>query len=387
MTDFELSEELRLLKRTVRDFTEKEIVPFASADERARRLRIDNIVRMGELGFLGCTIPKEYGGNGMGFLAHAIICEEIARGNCSASAPLNTQTMGTSRVILDFGTKEHKRTYIPKLVTGEWLGCLAITEPDAGNDIAAISSTATRENDYYILNGTKTWISFGKVADVGVVFAHTDRKMKHHGLSAFIVDMHSPGVSISAELEKMGWRSAPTAEIHFEDVKVPAGNIIGEPGQGYTIVMRCLDNVRLTAAACAVGNCQALIDESVEYATSRKQFGQSISNFQMVQEVVARMAVETEAARLLTYRCANQRDKGVLNNTLEISMAKYFASNVVSNMADDAFRIVGAYGCAGQYPIGRLLRDAKMHQIYDGSTNIQKIIIGTDALGLRKANR
>ena len=387
MTDFELSEEHAILKRTVREFTEKEITPSASTDERARRLRRDIIIKMGDLGFLGCPVPKVYGGNGMGFLAHAIVCEEIARGNCSAGVAFNTQTMGTSMVILDSGTEDHKTTYIPKLTSAEWLGCLAITEPDAASDVSAMSSTATRENGYYILNGTKTLISFGQVADIGIVFAYTDRKLRHHGISAFIVDMHSPGVSISADLEKMGWRSAPSAEIHFEDVKVPAGNLLGEPGHGYTIMMRCLDNVRLTTAACAVGNCQALIDESIKYATNRQQFGQKISNFQMIQEVVARIVVDTEAARLLTYRCANQRDNGILNNTLEISMAKYFASDAASRIADDAFRIMGAYGCSGQYPIGRLLRDAKIHQVFDGSANIQKIIIGSDALGLRKANR
>jgi len=387
MTDFELSEEPRLLQRAVRDFAEKEIMPFASADERARRFPRETILRMGKLGFFGCPIPEKYGGSDMGFLAHVIACEETARASCSVGVAFQTQTMGTSRTILEFGTEEQKTKYIPMLISAAWLGCLAISEPDAGNDVSAMTSTATRESDHYIVNGTKTWISFGQVADVGLVFAYTDPKLRHHGMSAFIVDMHSPGVSLSSDQEKLGWRSAPTAEIHLEGVKVPVSNLLGEPGQGFRIMMRCLDNVRLTTAACAVGNCQALIDESIKYATHRRQFGQPISNFQMVQEVIARMVVETEAARLLTYRCANQRDKGVLNNTLEISMAKYFASDVASRIADDAFRVMGAYGCAGQYPIGRLLRDAKLHQIFDGSANIQKIIIGSDALGLRKANR
>ena len=385
--DFEPSEEHKLIQKTVRDFAKTEIMPSAAADERARRVQRETITKMGELGFLGCPIPEEYGGNGMGFLAHVIVSEEIARASCSLGVTLNTQTMGTSRTILEFGTEEQKAKYIPKLVAAEWLGCFAISEPDAGNDIAAMTTTATKHNDYYFINGTKTWISFAQIADIGVVFAYTDPKLRHRGMSAFIIEMDCPGISFSADQEKLGWRSAPTAEIYFENAEIPANNLLGKPGQGFEIMMRCLDNVRLTAAARAVGNSQALIDESVQYAQQRQQFGQRIGQFQMVQEVIARMVVDTEAARLLTYRSANQCDKGIFNNTLEISMAKYYASEAASRIADDAFKITGAYGCSGQHPIGRLLRDAKMHQILDGSSNIHKMIIGADALGFRRANR
>ncbi len=385
--DFELSEEHKVLQRTVREFAEKEIIPVATADERSRRFQREIVTKMGELGFFGCPIAEEYGGNNMGFVAHVIVCEEIARASCSLGVPFNMQTMGTSRALLEFGTEEQKRNYIPKLVSAEWLGCFAVTEPDAGNDVAAMTATAVKNGDYYIINGTKTWISLAQVADVGVIFAYTDSNLRHRGISAFIVDMNTSGISFSPDQEKLGWRAAPTAEIYFDNVKVPANNLLADPGQGFKIMMRCFDNLRLTAAARAVGNCQALIDESVKYATQRVQFGQEIGQFQMVQEVIARMVVETEAARLLTYRCASQRDKGILNNTLETSMAKYFASEAASNIADDAFRIMGTYGCAGSHPVGRLLRDAKMHQIIDGSSNIHKMIISTDALGYRKANR
>ncbi len=385
--DFELPEEYKALQKTVREFARKEIAPSVTADERARRFPREIVTKMGELGFFGCPIPEEYGGNNMGFMAHVITCEEIARVSCSLGVSFNTQTMGTSRTILEFGAVEQKRKYIPKLVSAEWLGCFAITEPEAGSDVAAMRTTAAKEADHYLIKGTKTWISFAQVADVGIIFAYTEPKLKHQGMSAFILNMHAPGVSCSPDQEKLGWRAAPTAEIYLDGVRVPTKNLLGQPGQGFRIMMRCLDNIRLTAAARAVGNCQAIIDESLKYATQRVQFGQQIGRFQMIQESIARMVVETEAARLLTYRCAAQKDKGILNNTRETSMAKYFASEVVSRMADEAFKIMGAYGCSGQYPVGRLLRDAKLHQVLDGSTNIHKLIISTDALGYRKANR
>jgi len=387
MVDYELSEESQLLQRTVRDFADREIAPMVTADERSRRFQREIITKMGGLGFFGCPIPESYGGNGMGFVAHAVVSEEIGRASCSVGVSLNTQTMGTARTIYDYGSEEQKTKYIPGLISAELLGCLAISEPDAGSDVAAMATAAKASGDNYLLNGTKTWISYGPVADLALVFAYTKPEIRHHGISAFIVDMHTEGISISPDQEKLGWRSAPTAEIHFDNVPVPALDLLGGPGEGFRIMMTCLDNIRLTAAARAVGNCQALIDETINYARQRRQFGREISQFQMIQEAVARMVTETEAARLLTYRAAAQRDRGVLNNTREISIAKYFASEAASWIADEAFRIMGAYGCAGQYPVGRLLRDAKMHQILDGPSNIQKMIIGTDALGIRMANR
>jgi glutaryl-CoA dehydrogenase (non-decarboxylating) len=387
MADYEISDEYQLLRNTVKEFAEKEIIPLVSIDERNRRFRREIVMKMGRLGFLGCPIPETYGGSGTGFMAHTIVSEEIGRASCSVGVALNTQTMGTARTIYDYGSDQQKVKYIPKLISAEQLGCVAISEPDAGSDVAAITTMATASGDHYVLSGTKTWISYAQIADVGIVFAYTEPKLKHQGLSAFIVDMHSDGISISPDQEKLGWRSAPTAEIYFDNTQVPIANLLGRPGEGFNIMMACLDNMRLTAAARAVGNCQALIDEALSYARQRRQFGKEISQFQMVQEVIARMLTDTEAARLLTYRAASQRDKGLLNNTREISMAKYFASEAASRIADEAFKIMGAYGCAGQYPVGRLLRDAKMHQILDGSSNIQKIIIGTDALGIRMANR
>lgn len=387
MFEHDLPEQHQILRSTVSKFADKEVVPLVTNDERTRRFQHEIVVQMGKLGFLGCPLPETYGGNGMGFLAHVIVSEEIGRASCSLGVCLNTQTMGTARTIYDWGSDQQKSKYISKLISAELIGCLAISEPDAGSDVAAMKTKAMASGDHYILNGTKTWISYAPVADVALVFAYTQPELKHHGISAFIVDMHASGIAVSPDLEKMGWRSAPSSEIYFDNVQVTAENLVGRPGQGFEIMMSCLDNIRLTSAARAVGNCQALIDEAIKYARQRRQFGKPIGQFQMVQETVARMVTDTEAARLLTYRAASERDKGVLNNTREISIAKYFASEAAARIADEAFKIMGAYGCAGQYPIGRLLRDAKMHLILDGSSNIQKMIIGTDAIGIRRANR
>jgi glutaryl-CoA dehydrogenase (non-decarboxylating) len=385
--DFELAEDQKILQQTVRDFAKKEIAPVVDADDKTHKFQREIVTQMGELGFFGCPIPEEYGGNDMGFLSHVIVCEEISRVSSSLGAAFNMQTMGTSRTILEYGTEEQKKKYIPKLVSAEWLGCFAITEPDTGSDTASMTSTAVKDGDSWVLNGTKTWITYSEVSDVGVIFAYTDRSAKHRGMSAFIVDMHTPGITTSGIDEKLGWHSAPTGEIVLENARIPEGNLLGNLGQGFAIMMADFNNTRLTAAARAIGSCQTFIDEAVKYATQREQFGQQIGQFQMVQEVIGRMIVETEAARLLVYRCAGQKDQGMLNNTLETSMAKYYASDVASRAADDALRVLGAWGWSSDYPVERHLRDAKLHQILEGSANIHKMIIATDALGYRKANR
>jgi glutaryl-CoA dehydrogenase (non-decarboxylating) len=296
------------------------------------------------------------------------------------------QTMGTALEIYTFGNEEQKRKYIEKLVTAEWLGCICITEPDAGSDVANLKTTAVREKDYFILNGSKTWITYAQVADVGIVYAYTDKSLKHKGISAFIVDMHTPGISTVPISEKMGWHCCPTGEVIFSDVKVPAENLMGEEGKGFAYVMKGLSNTRITAAAGAVGATQALVDESIKYAQERVQFGQPIGKFQMVQEMIGRMVVEMEAARLMTYKVATLKDQNV-NCNLEVSMAKYYSCDVASRVADLALQILGAYGYSAEYPVERYLRDAKLYQILEGSANIHKMIIANDALGYQKANR
>jgi glutaryl-CoA dehydrogenase (non-decarboxylating) len=385
--DFELSDEHRALQQTVRDFCRKEVAPVVAADEKAHRFQRELISKMGQLGFFGCPIPEKYGGNGMGYIAHAITCEEVARVSGSLRAGFNMQTMLTARTLLKFGTEQQRQTLIPKLVRAELLGCFALTEPNAGSDAGSLKTTASKKGDYYILNGSKTWITYATVADLGVFFAYTDPSKRYKGMSAFLVDMHAPGVSTKLIEDKLGWHACPTGEVFLEDAAVPRENLLQEEGFGFPIMMMDLDGSRLTAASGALGVCQAFLDESIKYANQREQFGQKIGQFQMIQEMIGRMVVETEAARLLVYRCAAQKDQGKENNTLETSMAKYYACDAASRLADIALQILGAYGYSGEYPVERHLRDAKLYQILEGSANIHKMIIAQDALGYRKANR
>ncbi|MBW1998973.1 MAG: acyl-CoA dehydrogenase family protein [Deltaproteobacteria bacterium] len=386
--EFDFSDEIRALQDTARKFAQNEIMPRVADDEENHRFQKDIINRMGDLGFFGCPIPEEYGGSDLGFLAHTVVTEEISKVSGSIRAAFNMQAMGTAREILEFGTEEQKRKYIPRLVSTEHLGCIGITEPDAGSDVGSMKTRAVKKGDLYILTGSKNWITYAQVADVGIIYAYTDPSRRYKGISAFIVDMHSKGITVGPRAEKMGWQACPTGEIFFDDVEVPAENLLGgEEGRGFEIAMAGLNNTRLTAAAGAVGVSLGLIDEAVKYAREREQFGRPIGKFQMVQEELARMIVETEAARLLTYRCAMQKDKGNTGNTLETSMAKYYSCDVASRVADGSLRILGAYGYSKEYPVERLLRDAKLYQVLEGSANIQKMIIATDALGYRKANR
>lgn len=386
--DFEFTEEIKAIRDTARKFVQKEVLPRMAEDDKTHTFQKDLVRKMGELGFFGCPIPEEYGGSNLGFLAHAVVTEEIAKTGGALRAPFNMQTMGTAREILQYGTKAQKKQYIPKLVSAEYLGCIGLTEPNAGTDVAAMKTRATKKGAKYILNGSKTWITYAQVADAGIIYAYTDPSKRHSGISAFIVDMHSEGITTGPTAEKLGWHACPTGEVFFDDVEIPPGNLLGaEEGRGFQYAMGGLDNTRLTAAAGALGMSQALVDESVKYARGREQFGRPIGKFQMVQEELGRMIVETEAARLMVYRCAMQKDEGKLNNTLETSMAKYYASDVASRVADGALRVLGAYGYSTEYPVERLLRDAKLNQILEGSANILKMIVATDALGYRKANK
>jgi len=384
--NFDLTEEQLMMKQLARDFAVKEIKPVVEEDESDHRFQKDLVKKMGELGFFGCAIPEEYGGSNTGYITHAIITEEIGRVSGSLRAPFNMQAMGTAREIFEYGNDEQKKKYIPQLVSAESLGCICITEPNAGSDVASMRTKAIKDGSHYIINGSKNWITYGEVADIGIVYAYTDQAKKHKGISTFIVDMHSAGISSAAMGEKMGWLSCPTSEIFFEDVKVPAENLMGNEGEGFKYCMGGLDNTRLSAAAGAVGVAQGLLDESIKYAGEREQFGKPIGQFQMVQEVIARMATDIDAARLLTYRCAFLKDKGVPSTT-ETSMAKLFSCDVASRVSDLALQVLGAYGYSREYAVERLLRDAKLYQLLEGSVNVQKIIIAGDVLRLRQIQK
>ena len=382
--DFELPEELAEVQKLARDFSEKEIAPSAAKDDKEHIFRKDLVKKMGSLGFFGCLIPEEYGGNGLGFLAYALISEEIARVHSAIRVYLNMQA-GPAVTLFEFGNEEQKKKYIPGLLSGESMGLFAITEPDAGSDVAAMKTTAKREGKGYLLNGTKIWITNATVADAGVIFAYTDRSQKHRGMSAFYVDLKQPGVS-RRDLDKMGAHASPTGELTFENFEIPQENLIGQEGEGFKICMRHLNHTRLGCAAGAVGLAKAAREAAVSYANQREQFGQKIGQFQMNQDLIAQMVVQEESARLLVYRAACLADRGRPYN-LEVSIAKYAAAEAAAFSSDAALKILGAYGYSTEFPVERYFRDAKSYQIVEGSVNIQKLIIAQDTLGYRKANR
>ncbi|HEY6365616.1 MAG TPA: glutaryl-CoA dehydrogenase Acd [Candidatus Binatia bacterium] len=382
--DFELSEELIVVRDLARDFAEKEIAPTAAKDDKEHNFRKDLLLKMGELGFFGSVIPEKYGGNGLGFLAMVLITEEIARVHSAVRVAINMQ-IGPALALLQFGNEEQKKKWIPPLLRGEFVGCFAITEPDAGSDVSAIRTTATKRNDGYIINGTKLWISNAPVADGGLVYAYTDRSQKHRGLSAFYATFDKPGLGRRA-LETMGANASPIGELTFENFQLSAENLLGKEGDGFKVCMWQLNQTRLNCAAGALGVARAAREAAVNYCNQREQFGQKIGQYQMNQELIAQMVVQEEAARLLVYRAAWRADQGKPNN-LETSIAKYIAAEAAAHATDAAMKILGAYGYSTEFPVERYYRDAKSYQIVEGSSNIQKMIIAQDALGYRKANR
>ncbi len=384
--DFKLSEEMQALRETARDFAEKEIVPYVEKWEEESYFPREVIKKMADLGFYGTLVPEQYGGNGMGFLAGTIVTEEVARASASLRVTLNMQTFGPALSILCYGSEEQKKKYLPKVVSTEWISCFAITEPNAGSDIMSMKTTAIPKGDYFLVNGSKTWISNAQVADLCILYAYHDPASKSKGLSTFLLDMHLPGIS-TRPLNKLGLHSAPTGEIILEDVKVPKAALLGNLGDGVKHVFGSLNQTRLSCAAGGIGIAQACLDAAVKYCNERSQFGQQIGQYQMNQDMIAVMATELEAARLLVYKAAVQKDEGNLGNVLETSMAKYYAGEVAGKAADFAMRILSAYGYSTEYPVARYYRDAKSIQIVEGTANIQKTIIALDQLGYRKANR
>lgn len=383
--NFKLSEEHEAIRNMARNFAEKEIMPVADEYDRQNIFPRDMIKKMGELGFFGTLIPEEYGGTDTGFLAMCLVTEEISRASSSIRGAINMQCVGTAYNILKNGSEEQKQKYIPALVSAKKLGCFAITEANSGSDVLSMKTRAIPQGDGYILNGVKTWISYAPVAGVGIIYAYTNPEAKSKGLSAFIVEMDKPGITVRV-LEKIGSHSFPTGEISLEDVRLPKESILGGPGDGARILFSSLPDTRLGCAAGALGLAQACLDKSIDYCQKREQFGVPIANFQMNQAVIAEMATLIEASRLLVYRAALQKDDGFKGNVLETSYAKYFSANVVVQVANLAMEIFGAYGYSSEYPIGRFLRDAKFYQIVEGTSNIHRMIIGMDCLGLRKAN-
>jgi glutaryl-CoA dehydrogenase (non-decarboxylating) len=386
--DFGLSEELQMLRDTVRDFVNEKISPFADEWEENHHFPYKEAIKpMGDLGFFGTVIPEEYGGNNMGWLAAIILTEEIGRGCSALRVQINMQTTGMAFTIYHYGSEELKSKYIPKLVSAEQVGAFAMTEPNAGSDVMSLKSTAEDKGDYWLLNGTKTWISNASVADVIIYYAYTDRSKKSRGLSAFVIEPKNFNNITTTDLDKTGTHATPTGEIILENTKVPKENIIGEPGDGVKILFGSLANSRLSCAAGGVGLAQACLDAVTKYAMEREQFGQPIGAFQMNQDMIAQMVAEIEAARLSCYKAAWQKDQGNLGNNMEVAQAKYLSGEVSYKCSRYAMSILGAYGYSTEYPVARYYRDAPPYSMVEGSTNICKFIIAQDQLGIRKANR
>ena len=386
--DFSLSKELEMLRKAVREFATKKIAPNADEWDANHYLPYKEAIRpMGELGFFGTVIPEEYDGENMGWLAAMIVTEEIAKASSSLRVQVNMQLLGSAYTIYKYGSEALKKKYISKLITAEYLGGFAITEADAGSDVMAMSSTAEDIGSHWLLNGSKTWISNANVADVIIYYAYTDKDKGSKGLSAFVIEPKNFNGIKTSTLKKMGSHSSPTGEIFLNNTKVPKENIIGKPGDGTRILFGSLNQTRLSAAAGAVGVAQACLDISLKYCNERKQFGKPIGQFQMNQDMIAQMSTEIEAARLLVYKAAWEKDQGNLNNGLSVAQAKYFAGEAVTKCANFAMRILGAYGYSAEYPLARFYRDAPTYTMVEGSANICKWIIAQDQVGIRKADR
>ncbi|MFA5906727.1 MAG: glutaryl-CoA dehydrogenase Acd [Desulfobacula sp.] len=386
--DFALSEELEMLRGMARDFAAEKIAPFADEWDENHYFPYQEAVKpMGELGFFGTVIPEEYGGNNMGWLAAMILTEEISRASSSLRVQINMQCLGSAFTIHRYGTEAAKKKYIEKLVTADSVGCFAITEFNAGSDVMSLKSTAEDKGDHWLLNGSKTWISNANVADVLICYAYTDKAAGSKGLSAFVIEPKNYAGIKTSGLDKLGSHSSPTGEVFLDNVKVPKENILGKPGDGAKIVFSSLNQTRLSAAAGGVGLAQACLDVATKYCNERKQFGKKIGEFQMNQDMIAQMTAEIEAARLVTYKAACEKDMGELNNGLSVAMAKYLAGEIATKASNYAMRILGAYGYSTEYPVARYYRDAPTYSMVEGSANICKWIIALDQLGFRKANR
>lgn len=375
---FKLTDEQRMIQLMVREFAKKEIEPVASEYDQKEIFPKENLKKMAELGLMGMMIPPEYGGSGVGTISYSIAMQEIAYACASTSVAMSVSNLSCEPILM-FGTEEQRRRFLTPLASGKYLGAFALTEPEAGSDPASLRTTAVLKGDSYLINGSKTFISNGSYADIIIVTARTQEGVGGRGLSSFILERGTPGFSTGKKEDKMGLRASDTVELVFEDCQIPKENLLGKEGDGFEIVMVALDGGRIGIASQAVGIAQACLDESVKYAKSRQQFGKYISKFQAIQWMIADMTTEIEAARLLTFNAALMKDEG-LNFTREVSMAKLFASEMVNRVAYKAVQIHGGYGYIKDYKVERLYRDARATTIYEGTSEVQRIVIAKSAL-------
>ena len=380
--DFQLTDEQRLISESAREFCDKEIAPRVRENDRAGRFDRELASMLGEMGYLGATVSEEYGGRSLDYLSYALIVEQVGRVDSSARTVVSVQTSLVAGSIERWGTEEQKREWLPRLCSGEALGCFALTEPDAGSDPAGLRTRATKTDSGWTITGNKMWISMGNVAEVALVFAQTDPGKRHKGLACFLVPTANEGYGSQEIHGKLGLRSSDTAEISLDEVEVSERTrCSARSGDGFKVAMSALDNGRYSVAAGCVGICDGCVDASVAYAKERQQFGVPIASFQLVQELIADMIVKRDAARLLVYRAGELKDRGV-RNTVETSIAKYYATEAAVDCANAAIQVHGGSGYVDDYPVERYLRDARVTTLYEGTSQIHKLIIGRDATGI-----
>lgn len=379
--DFELTLKQQVVQTRARQFAREEVAPLARQADETGEFPLHLIRRMGELGFLTGPVEPEYGGAGLDYTSFALVYEELGWADSSVRGFLAVHAGLVSLCLRDWGTEEQKRRYLPRLATGEWIGCYCLTEENAGSDVGSMETTVREEDGSFVLDGEKIWITNGGIADVALVFASRDRSLRHKGICAFIVETDSPGFRReSMPGRELGHRASDHARIIVEECRLPKEALLGEVGQGFKIAMSALDHGRLGVAAGAVGVLQACLDSCVDFARKRRQFGQRIGDFQMIQHTIADMTADLEAARLLVYRAAWLKDQG-LPATRETSIAKLFATEAAVKAASEAVLLHGGRGYASEYPVERYYRDIKGLQIYEGTSHIQRIIIARDVIG------
>ncbi|MBA3856781.1 MAG: butyryl-CoA dehydrogenase [Cyanobacteria bacterium PR.3.49] len=383
--DFDFTPEQIAYRKHMRDFMEREVAPVAQMNDRECKFDMEVAKKIFKEGFLGCPVPEKYGGLGMDYIAYGLMTEEVNRICSSTRTLFSVQTSLVALTILKWGNEEQKKELLPKLCNGEYIGCYGLTEPEAGSDAGNQQTRAVKDGNDYILTGQKVWISCGTIASHALIFATVDPKLGHKGISCFIVDTKSKGFSAASIKGKLGLRSSDTATLYLDQVRVPKENMLGAEGDGFKVAMSALDNGRFSVAAGAVGLVQGCIDESTKYAMQRKTFGKPIGEHQQVQAMIADMVADCEAGRLLYLRAAHLKNKNV-RNTLETSLAKLFCGEAANKAAHNAVQIFGGYGFSDEYPVERFFRDAKVLNIYEGTREIQRLIIAQDALGIRNAN-
>ncbi|MEU3688855.1 acyl-CoA dehydrogenase family protein [Streptomyces narbonensis] len=379
--DLALSEEQEAVRRLAEDFVAREVTPHAVAWDRAEEVDRAIVKKLGAVGFLGLTIPEEYGGSGGDHLAYCLVTEELGRGDSSVRGIVSVSLGLVAKTLATWGTEEQKRAWLPRLAAGEALGCFGLTEPGTGSDAGNLTTRAVRDGDDYVVSGTKMFITNGTWADVVLLFARTDDTPGHRGVSAFLVPTDTPGLTRRAVHGKLGLRGQATAELVLEDVRVPATAMLGPEGKGFTVAMSALAKGRMSVAAGCVGIAQAALDAAVRYAGEREQFGKPIASYQLVQELISDIAVDVDAARLLTWRVADLIDRGE-DFATAASKAKLYASEAAVRAANNALQVFGGYGYIDEYPVGKLVRDARVMTLYEGTSQIQKLIIGRALTGI-----